>query len=55
MFFFPFPTPLKTLTFSNPLSPLYPPPRNGGMAMAIPRTNLEDRLQVWMNDKYNLD
>ena len=28
----------------------HPPPRNGGMAMAIPMTTLEDRLAlVWMN------
>ena len=32
-----------------------PPPRNGGMAMAIPMTTLEDGLQdeARKNDKYN--
>ena len=41
------------LTSLSPL-PLLPPPRNGGMAMAIPMTNLEDWLLVRMIDKYNL-
>ena len=33
----------------------HPPPRNGGMAMAIPMTTLEDGLQdeARKNDKYN--
>jgi hypothetical protein len=34
----------------------HPPPRNGGMAMAIPMTTLEDRLCFSLDEcKYNPD
>ena len=43
----------RWLTPSDHPPPL-PLPRNGGMAMAIPMTFLEDWLLVRMIDKYNL-